>query len=255
VLSAALAAGALLPLGLPGSGPSGGAATAARPDQATAPPDTTTGTTTTAPPQTTPAPAGPALTTDLPCYLEDRSVALSGSGLPAGAAYTVSLDGAPLGSGKVNPDGTLTGKLASGRVITGATHLRHTVSVTVAGSAQPLQASFYVTRFGASFAPDAGNPTSLVVRYSVFGFGIGPAAPKDPTPRPLYLHYIAPTGVQIALVKLGRTHGFCGSLPLTRTHHLFLFHPGPGTWHLQFDTSLHWSAASRPRVVRAVVVR
>lgn len=248
-LVAAAAAGALAPLALPGPG------AARAPGQATAPPGgtTTTQTTSTSTSTATPPPTGPALRTDLPCYLENRSVALSGSGFPPGAAYTVAVDGAMLGSGKVAADGTLSGRLVSGRLVRGATHLRHLVTVSV--GAQTVQTSFYVTQFGASFAPVAGNPATLVVRYSIFGFGLGPAAPKDPTPQPLYLHYIAPTGQEIERIRLGRTHGLCGSLPLTRPHHLFFFHPGPGTWHLQFDTSPRWSAASRPRVVRAVVVR
>ena len=254
VLAGAALAGAAVAVALPGVG------AARSPDQATAPGGSTTTqtTATSAPTQTAPAPAGPRLSTDLPCYLEKRSVALRGTGLQPGAPYTVSLDGAALGSGKVAADGTLSGKLPSGTLASASTHpthLRHTVTVTGGGSAQPLQTSFYVTEFGASFAPVSGDPRTLVVRFSVFGFGIGPAAPKDPTPKPLYLHYIAPTGAQIELVKLGRTHGFCGSLPLTRPHRLFFFHPGPGTWHLQFDTSQHWSASSQPRVVRAVVVR
>lgn len=239
-LAAVAGAGAVVALALPGAG-------AAQPDQATAPTDT--GSTTTATP---PPPAGASLSTDLPCYLQDRTVKLSGSGFPAGAAYGVSEDGRALGSGTVGADGTLTGSLASGRVVAGATHLRHAITVSAAG--RTASATFDVTVFGASFAPAAGNPATLVVRYSIFGFGIGPAAPKDPTPRPLYEHYIAPTGRQVALVRLGRTHGLCGSLPLTRPHHLFLFHPGPGTWHIQFDTSVRWSASSRPRVVRTVVV-
>ena len=263
VLALAATAGAAVALALAGSGGLlGHQATAARPDQVTAPgggttttttSTTTTGTTGTTTAQAPPAPAGPTLRTDLPCYLENRNVLLSGSGLPAGAPYTVAVDGKALGSGKVAADGTLSGKLPSGALVPRATPLRHVVTVTAGG--QTVQTFFYVTEFNAAFTPSAGNPQTLVVRFSVYGFGIGPAEPKDPTPRPLYLHYVAPTGQQIAVVPLGRTHGFCGSLPLSRPHHLFTFHPGPGTWRLQFDTSAHWSAASRPRVVRTVVVR
>lgn len=254
-IAAALAAAAGVAAALVAAGPGelpGHDATAARPDQVTAPGGGTTTTTQTSTQTAPPAPAGPALRTDLPCYLENHTVSLSGSALPAGASYTVSLDGKPLGSGKIAADGTLRGRLPSGGLVRGASHLRHLVAVTVNG--HTVQTFFYVTEFGASFAPPAGNPQTLVVRFSVYGFGIGPAAPKDPVPRPLYLHYIAPTGRQVAFVSLGRTHGFCGSLPLTRPHHLFTFHPGPGRWRLQFDTSLRWSAASRPRVVRTVIV-
>lgn len=196
---------------------------------------------------------GARLATDLPCYLENRTVQLRGAGFPAGVRYTVSVDGATLGSGHVGPDGSFSGQLASGTLGPSDTHLRRVLSVRGGGTS--ASSSFEVTQFSAGFAPRAGDLATLVVRYHVFGFGVGPAAPKDPLPRPLYVHYIAPTGRQVRAARLGRTHGLCGSLPRTRRHRLFPFVPAAGTWHLQFDTRRRWATTSRPRVVQAVVVR
>ena len=90
------------------------------------------------------------------------------------------------------------------------------------------------------------------MRFSIYGFGIGPAAPKDPVPREVYLHYVAPGERPFATVRVGRTHGLCGSLPLTRKHRLFPFVPAVGEWRLQFDLSPSYSPLSAPRVVRVV---
>ncbi len=103
-----------------------------------------------------------------------------------------------------------------------------------------------------------GNPRTRHGRYSVYGFGLGPASPDsaagDPAPVGVYLHYIGPKGAAIRTVQIGITSGPCGSLPLTIEHHLFGFSPVPGTWHLQFDTARRYSASSVPRVVHVVTI-
>jgi hypothetical protein len=204
-----------------------------------------------------PGESGPLITTDLPCYLQDRSVALSGTLFPPGTTYTVAEDSMTLGTGTVAPSGTLTGQLSSGTLAAGATHLHHTLTVT-AGAAM-ASTDFDVTQFSAGFSPSGGNPSTLLVRYSIYGFGLGPAQPNDPAgdpvPQQVFLHYVDPVGRTGLTIDLGRTHGRCGSLPTTRVHHLFPFRPGRGTWHLQFDLAPTYSRSSSPRVVRAVAVR
>ncbi|HEX2016677.1 MAG TPA: hypothetical protein VGN69_08285 [Solirubrobacteraceae bacterium] len=185
--------------------------------------------------------------TDSPCYLTNRTVRLTGTGFAPSTQYTVSLDGAALGPGMTSPDGAFEGKLGSGHL----GHLRHQRHiVTVSDGTNMASAPFEVSRFTASFDPAAGDPRSLLVRFSVYGFGLG--AMVAPT---VYLHYLSPSGRAGSTVRVGRTHGACGSLGRSRLHHLFPFHPRTGTWHLQFDTHSRYSAASRPRVVRTVVVR
>ena len=201
-------------------------------------------------------PAGAQLSTDLPCYLADRVVQLNGSGFPADTTYAVTLDQAGAGFGHVSALGAISGTLTSPALPAGATQATHQVMLLSPGAT--AVAEFDVTAFGASFAPQTGDPRTLLVRYSVFGFGLGPAQPGDPSgdPAPLgvYLHYIGPHGTPIHTVEIGITSGTCGSLPLTRLHHLFGFSPAAGTWRLQFDTERRYSAMSVPRVVRVVTI-
>ncbi len=201
-------------------------------------------------------PTGPQLSTDLPCYLPDRAVQLNGSGLPPDTTYAVTLDQAGAGFGRVSALGAISGTLTSPALPAGTTQATHQVMLLSPGATAVTQ--FEVTAFGASFAPQTGDPRTLLVRYSVFGFGLGPAAAGDPSGDPapvaLYLHYIGPRGAPIHTVEIGITSGACGSLPLTRLHHLFGFSPAAGTWRLQFDTARHYSALSVPRVVRLVTI-
>lgn len=190
--------------------------------------------------------SGPSVSTDVGCYLAARTVKISGSGLTPGAPYAVFLDGHALGPGTTASDGSFAGTLSSGRLHRGASHAIHTVTVDQ-GSARAT-AQFQTTDFNAYFSPTTGNPRTLRVRFSVFGF-----APGATDPVPLYLHYSSPTG-RTTTIRIGRTHGPCGTLSRTREHHLFPFSPSAGSWRLQFDASERYSAASRPRVVRTVSV-
>jgi hypothetical protein len=199
----------------------------------------------------------PQLSTDLPCYLANRIVQLNGSGFPASTTYAVTLDQAGAGFGHVSAAGAISGTLTSPALPAGTTQATHQVMVLSPGATATTQ--FDVTQFGASYAPQAGNPRTLLVRYSVYGLGLGPSDPNDPTGDPapvgVYLHYVGPRGTAIRTVQIGITSGPCGSLPLTIEHHLFGFSPVPGTWHLQFDAARRYSAGSVPRVVHVVTIR
>src|SRR4051795_12129301 len=52
--------------------------------------------------------------TDLPCYLENRSVGVTGTGFTPGASFTVLRDGQAIGGGTVGADGAGTGSFPSG---------------------------------------------------------------------------------------------------------------------------------------------
>jgi hypothetical protein len=88
-----------------------------------------------------------------------------------------------------------------------------------------------VTTFKADFAPGSGNPSSLRVRFSVFGFAL--AAPG----RSVYVHYIRPNGKRKKTVRLGKARGVCGKIERTAKRRLFPFRAERGNWKLQFDTS------------------
>jgi hypothetical protein len=99
---------------------------------------------------------------------------------------------------------------------------------------------------GASFSPTRGNPSRLVVRFTVLGFGHG---------RPIYLHYLAPGRRLMRTIGLGFGQARCGSLTTGRRR-LFPFrHVETGTWRLQFDTQGRYHGRpSAPFVVLAVPV-
>jgi hypothetical protein len=180
------------------------------------------------------------------CYGPSRQVTISGQDFEAGARYGVLLDAKPLGSGAVRPDGTLGGTLDSGRLYRGTPHQRHTVAVT--DGVSEASTSFDTSRFTAFFSPSSGDPSRLV-RFSAYSFG--PNQRHHPS---LYVHYVGPDRSDHMTVRLGRTHGACGSLPRTRERPLFPFSPDSGTWRLQFDTHSRYSSHNRPRFVRVVRV-
>jgi hypothetical protein len=199
-------------------------------------------------------PSGPQLITDLPCYLANRVVQLTGTGFPASSTYAVTLDQGGAGFGHTSSTGGVSGTLTSPALPAGTTTATHQVMILSPGGTATAQ--FMVTQFGASFSPTTGNPRTLVVHYSVYGFGLGPVGPSGiPASRSVYLHYVGPAGTKVRTVEIGVTSGPCGSLPLSHLHHLFGFTPSAGTWHLQFDTSKRYSARSVPRVVRNVSIR
>jgi hypothetical protein len=87
-----------------------------------------------------------------------------------------------------------------------------------------------ITRFNASFSPATGDPATMLVRFSVDGFGLLDAQPD------VFVHYVAPDGRVRETVELGRARGVCGHLRTTALRRLFPFRARAGTWTLQFDT-------------------
>ena len=183
--------------------------------------------------------------TNLPCYLEDRQVQIAGSGFTPGAAYTVLRDGQQIGNGTVSSDGSITGSFTTGLLDQGVAD--KSFDLTVTDGQNQAATRYRVSRFVAEFAPARGNPATLRVRFSVFGFG-RPGLP-------IYVHYLAPGGLSARTLRLGRTQGVCGSIPRTRIRRLFPFRPGPGRWRLQFDNRRTYRKTSVPRIVRAVDVK
>ena len=129
----------------------------------------------------------------------------------------------------------MTGTLNSGRLDAGVAERSFDLALT--DGTNQAATRFRVSRFVAEFAPARGNPSTLKVRFSVFGFG-RPGLP-------IYVHYLKPGGVVARTVRLGRTRGSCGSIPRTRLRRLFPFHPVAGRWRLQFDTRKSFAATGR----------
>jgi hypothetical protein len=191
--------------------------------------------------------AGPVITTARPCYLANQAVAVAGTGFRAGDTYSVTLDQTVLGTGLVNPDMTISGTLSSGVVGKGVGEVLHRIIVTD-GTLQ-ARVGFHVSAFNASFAPRAGDPKTLEVRYSVNAIGL-----SAPAASVVWIHYIDPRGHVRRSVPIGRTTGVCGTLRRSILHRLFPLRTTPGTWRLQFDLKQAYSSKTRPRIVRDVAV-
>jgi hypothetical protein len=179
--------------------------------------------------------------TDRGCYLENQKVALNGSGFTPGAAYQVTIDGQPLtgGTGTVSAAGTVTVSFTPNLAAQGRRVKTHVYALAVVEGANRATSEFAVTKFTADFAPTAGNPQTLRVRFSLFGFGLV-------SPRPsIYIHSIRPNGKLRTTVALGRATGPCGSISRTARRRLFPFAGADrGEWKLQFDTSRRYRKGS-----------
>ena len=166
-----------------------------------------------------------------PADRED-TVQLSGSGFTPNAAYQVTLDGQPLtgGNGRTDAAGNVSGQFVAPSVGTVSRSARqHRFRLSVQEGANAPSTSFTVSRLFASFRPATGNPTTLRVRFSLYGFSLqGDARP------PAYLHYVGPSGRVARTTRLGIATPPCGFLR-TRRRRLFGFTPRRGAWRLQFD--------------------
>ncbi|HEY2437256.1 MAG TPA: hypothetical protein VGH93_08740, partial [Solirubrobacteraceae bacterium] len=111
------------------------------------------------------------------------------------------------------------------------------------------QTSFMLTRSaGALITNTAGGTRSLTGQFLVWGFSRGGTA------RPVYVHYVSPSGKVRKTVTLGNTAGQCGYLRTGRRR-VFPLSVSPGAWTLQVDTVPSYSRSSpAPRVrIRATI--
>ncbi len=174
---------------------------------------------------------------DRDCYADpsDRAdtVRLTGTGFTPNAAYQVTLDGQPLtgGNGQTDAAGNLSGRFVApsiGSVSRIARQHRFRLGVQQ-GANQPVIV-FTVSRLFAAFRPSTGDPSTLRVRFSLYGFSL-----QGATRPPVYVHYVGPTGRVARTERLGSATQACGSLRTARRR-LFPFDPRRGAWRLQFDT-------------------
>lgn len=188
-----------------------------------------------------PATAGAAtLQVDRACYADPGTgrrdaIQVTGAGLTPGAPYQLTLDGQPVpgGTGLVAGDGTVATTLGAPRLADADDAVRdRRYVVALQEGANEASAAFEVTQLVAQFSPASGDPRTLRVRFSGFGFALGGAV--RPT---VYVHYVRPDGRLARTSRLGRTRGACGTLRPTTARRLFASIPAAGTWRLQFDTS------------------
>jgi hypothetical protein len=188
------------------------------------------------------------VSTQLPCYLRNQTVRISGAGYSPGASYSVILDRVVIGHGTVEADGSIAGSLSSGDLAHGVREQRHRLQITDGSNIGRV--GFSTTAFDAAFAPASGDPRTLRVRFSVLGIGLGHNGPAI-----VFIHYLDPRGHLLKTVTVGRTSGACGNLTRSSPARLFPFqHVVAGKWQLQFDTRRAYGPGNEPRIVRTVAV-
>jgi hypothetical protein len=163
------------------------------------------------------------------------TVQLTGTGFTPGADYQVTLDGQPLagGSGQTDATGAMSGSFIAPSVRNlPRVSRQHRFRISVQEGDNAPETTFTVSRLFANFSPAQGNPSTLRVRFNVFGFALQGASRP-----PVYVHYLRPGSGSLArTVRLGTAGESCGHLQ-TKRRRLFGFTPRRGTWKLQFDTS------------------
>ncbi len=179
------------------------------------------------------------VTTGRACYADPSArkdtVTWHGTGFTPGAAFQAALDGSAMeaGIGAVDASGGARGSFAApalNAVIAPGT-MEHTFQLSVHEGTNAPATQFTVSKLRARFLPASGNPRTLRVRFSVYGFGLSGATSPG-----IYVHYVRPDGRVRTTVRLGTGRGACASLTTARRR-LFPFRPTSGAWTLQFDTS------------------
>lgn len=179
------------------------------------------------------------LTTDTRCYQETQEVIVSGTGFAPSSIVTISRDGKVLGSTQTDAAGAFRNKFDTPELPQDVRERLYRISAT--DSTSSAETSYRATRIFASFRPRMGNPSTLKVRFSIFGFGLVRRR------APVYLHYVRPGGRVARTIRLGTATGVCGAIAQTRERRLFPFEAAKGVWILQFDTRAKYERATFKR--------
>jgi len=183
--------------------------------------------------------AAATLATDTRCYQETQEVIVTGSGFAPSSVVTISRDDTVLGSTQTDANGAFRNKFDTPELPQDVRERLYSISAT--DSTSTAQTSYRSTRIFASFRPRTGNPSTLKVRFSIYGFGLVQRR------APVYLHYVRPDGRPARTIKLGTATGVCGAITQTRERRLFPFEASKGVWILQFDTRSKYERATFKR--------
>jgi hypothetical protein len=186
-----------------------------------------------------PAAAAATLQTDTRCYQETQDVIVNGAGFAPLSAVTISRDGTALGTAQADPNGAFRNKIVTPQLPDDVRERLYQLSAT--DTINTALTSYRATRIFANFKPGSGNPATLRVRFTVFGFGLVQRR------APVFLHYVSPSGRARRTIRLGTAAGVCGRIDRTRLRHLFPFDAERGTWILQFDTRSEYERATSKR--------
>jgi hypothetical protein len=184
-----------------------------------------------------PAAVAATLSTDTSCYQETQDVVVSGAGYAPKDTVAISRDGMAFGTADTDATGAFEVKFPAPELPRGERERAFTLTATDA-ALTTAEVRYRTSKVFADFTPDAGNPKTLQVRFSISGFALLRAHPI------VYLHYVSPSGRARRNVRLGVAHGTCGRIAQTRRRHLFPFAAERGRWVLQFDTSKTYRRAT-----------
>jgi hypothetical protein len=179
------------------------------------------------------------LTTGTRCYQETQEVIVNGSGFAPSSVVTISRDETILGSTTTDASGAFRNKFDTPELPADVRERLYRLSATDA--THTAETTYRATRIFASFRPRNGNPSTLRVRFSIFGFGLVQRR------APVYLHYVRPGGKLARTIRLGTATGVCGAIAQTRERRLFGFEASRGVWILQFDTRRRYERATFKR--------
>ncbi len=185
------------------------------------------------------ASAAAMLATDTRCYQETQEVIVSGAGFAPLSVVTISRDDTVLGSTQTDAEGAFRNKFDTPELPQDVRERLYSISAT--DSTNAARTSYRATRIFASFRPRTGNPSTLKVRFSIFGFGLVRRR------APVFVHYVRPDGTAARTIKLGTATGVCGAITQTRERRLFPFAASKGVWILQFDTRSKYERATSKR--------
>lgn len=179
------------------------------------------------------------LKTETRCIQETLEVIVNGTGFAPSSIVTISRDGAMLGSTQTDATGAFRNKFETPELPENVRERLYSVSAT--DLTNTAATSYRATRIFASFRPRSGNPSTLKVRFSIYGFGLVERR------APVYLHYVRPDGTAGRTIKLGTATGVCGAIAKTKERRLFPFEAAKGVWILQFDTRSKYERATFKR--------
>jgi hypothetical protein len=178
------------------------------------------------------------------CYQSSDTGILTGKGFTPKASWTAKLSGTRrIGTGHTDAHGRIRARFTAPRYH--GTSGTRTLTLSVTDGPHVASTTFQMTPLSATFTPKTGDPATLRVRWRVLGLG-----PRHG----VYVHYIKPDGTFKTTVRIGTTHGTCGTLK-TGPIALFPFVYTYGKWLLQVDASRHFSRATLPRIIIPFAIR
>jgi hypothetical protein len=206
-----------------------------------------------------PAAGAATITLDRGCYLaaqpglpNGQAIIARGEGFTPNATVTFSMSGRALGTTTANPAGAFATRFNAPALASG--QFKATRTLTLSDGTNQAAAVLNLRRLAADFLPSGGDPTTLRVRFYVFGFGPLLTIQSLSTSQPVYEHVFDPRGRRRATFLVGRTSGDCGDMRTTRRR-ILPFMPINGRWRFVFTTKRRYSRNSVPAAAVGFIVR